>query len=207
MRMDRYRADLTRINATWNEMDAAEMRQEAVANGEVQGNFGAPPPAPDTVVGSDDKSRLNAWCARFRDKAAGYNLAKQKQVLEKCYAQDCEQSLEGGNTNRPDRPGCRYVDGNGFCYAMGAGQIWCRDNAIRSCLGLRRCAGFAMRRCVLACRSFVRRHFAWPRVRISAATLLALPVYSLGVPSMPAPTNPTPAMPTQHTHHFLSCVT
>ena len=128
-------------------MDAAEMRQEAVANGEVQGNFGAPPPAPDTVVGSDDKSRLNAWCARFRDKAAGYNLAKQKQVLEKCYAQDCEQSLEGGNTNRPDRPGCRYVDGNGFCYAMGAGQIWCRDNAIRSCLGRRRCADFVMCRC------------------------------------------------------------
>lgn len=130
MRMDRYRADLTRINATWNAMDAAEMRNEAVANGEVQGNFGAPPPAPDTVVGSDDKSRLNAWCARYRDKAAGYDLAKQKNVLEKCYEQDCELSLEGGNTNRPDRPGCRYVDGNGFCYAMGAGQVWCRDNAI-----------------------------------------------------------------------------
>jgi hypothetical protein len=132
MRMDRYRADLTRINATWNAMDAAEMRHEAVANGEVQGNFGAPPPAPDSVVGSDDKSRLNAWCARYRDKAADYNLAKQIDVLEKCYEQDCELSLEGGNTNRPDRPGCRYVDGSGFCYAMGAGQIWCRDNAIRS---------------------------------------------------------------------------
>ena len=31
-----------------------------------------------------------------------------------------------GHVNRPDRPGCRFTDANGFCYASGAGQIWCR---------------------------------------------------------------------------------
>ena len=33
------------------------------------------------------------------------------------------QSLEGGNANKPDQPGCRFLDGNGFCYIYGTAQV------------------------------------------------------------------------------------
>jgi len=126
MRMDRYRGDLTRINATWNAMDGIV---EPAAGGAGVQAFDAPPAPPQAVQKDDGKSVLNAWCARFRDKGASYAIAKQLDVLARCYAQDCEQSLEGGDTNRPDSPGCRFLDGNGFCFAHGAAQTWCRDNA------------------------------------------------------------------------------
>jgi len=124
MRMDRYRADLTRINATWNALDAGAAPADTSA-------FDAPPAPPSEVV-RGGKSVLNAWCARFRDRAQGYNVNKQLEVLSKCYTQDCQQSLEGGNVNRPDRPGCRFLDENGFCFAHGAAQMWCRDHSRRS---------------------------------------------------------------------------
>ena len=61
--------------------------------------------------------------------------------LSKCYSQDCQQSLEGGDTDRPDHPGCRFLDSNGFCFAHGAAQTWCRDNARRlvGCCGVLQC--------------------------------------------------------------------
>ena len=102
MRMDRYRSDLTRINATWNAMDA-EAAGSAGAGAGGGASFDAAPPAPESVQTEDDKSVLSAWCTRFRDKGAGYNLNKQISVLQKCYDQDCEQSLEGGDINRPDQ--------------------------------------------------------------------------------------------------------
>jgi hypothetical protein len=50
----------------------------------------------DTVVGSDGRGLLNAWCGRFRDSSGTYALEKQIETLEKCYNQDCEQVLFWG---------------------------------------------------------------------------------------------------------------
>ena len=38
-------------------------------------------------------------------------------------AEDCQQSLEGGDSNSPTLFGCRFLDGNGFCYAYGTAQV------------------------------------------------------------------------------------
>ena len=121
----RYRADLTRINATWNRMDEeASGAAAAAAAARGGGRFEAAPPAPASVRDASEKSVLNAWCARFRDHAS-----PRAHVLKKCYEQDCAQSLEGGDINRPDSPGCRFVDEHGFCYMRGAAQTWCLANA------------------------------------------------------------------------------
>mmetsp|Transcript_20910 Transcript_20910/g.69822 ORF Transcript_20910/g.69822 Transcript_20910/m.69822 type:complete len:154 (-) Transcript_20910:113-574(-) len=47
-------------------------------------------------------------------------------------AQDCVQSLEGNDSNQPDLYGCRFLDGNGFCYAYGSAQIWCSTAGLGS---------------------------------------------------------------------------
>ena len=158
MRMDRYRADLTRINSTWNALDEGTTPADTSA-------FDAPP-APPSEVMADGKAVLSAWCARFRDRYTpaplDTDLDKQLEVLTKCYNQDCEQSLEGGDINRPDRPGCRFLDQNGFCFQHGAAQMWCRDHAARfvlllfrggggKCWCLRKCGGGCgqVRECVM----------------------------------------------------------
>ena len=38
-------------------------------------------------------------------------------------AQDCVQSMESGS----ETPGCRFLDGNGFCYAYNSAQMWCAN--------------------------------------------------------------------------------
>ena len=46
-------------------------------------------------------------------------------------AQDCAQSLEGGNK---DQPGCRFRDDNGLCYAYNSAQMYCKNNAnVKNC--------------------------------------------------------------------------
>jgi hypothetical protein len=180
MRMDRYRADLTRINSTWNALDEGTPPADMSA-------FDAPP-APPSEVMSDGKAVLSAWCARFRDRYTPVpldtDLDKQLEVLSKCYNQDCEQSLEGGDINRPDRPGCRYLDQNGFCFQHGAAQMWCRDHAARfvllsfrgsggKCLCLRKCGGVCVqgRECVMEGGGVMH-------MRIHACTRILMLIYT-----------------------------
>ena len=68
-------------------------------------------------------SLLNIRCADWRDKAHTWAASKQKDFIEKCMAQDCVQSLESGS----DTPGCRFLDGQGFCYAYNSAQMWCAN--------------------------------------------------------------------------------
>jgi len=77
------------------------------------------------------KSLINIRCADWRDKHHTWSENKQKDYYANCMAQDCVQSLEGGNANKPDQPGCRFLDGNskGFCYAYGVAQLWCAGNS------------------------------------------------------------------------------
>jgi len=103
-----------------------------------------PPPPPmdiDDAVGAalcvkdksyphECKSLLNIRCADWRDLAHVWAPAKQQSFYASCMAQDCVQSLEGGESNRPDQPGCRFLDGNGFCYAYGTAQMWCAGRGI-----------------------------------------------------------------------------
>ena len=96
-----------------------------------KGSAPPPPPAanppPDTLctMQSDGtcKSLLNIRCADWRDKADTFAAAKQKTYIEECMAQDCVQSMESGK----DTPGCRYLDGQGFCYAYNSAQMWCAN--------------------------------------------------------------------------------
>jgi len=103
-----------------------------------------PPPPPmdiDDAVGAglcvkngayphECKSLLNIRCADWRDSAHTWAPTKQQGYYASCMAQDCEQSLEGGESNHPDLPGCRFLDGNGFCYAYGTAQMWCAGRGI-----------------------------------------------------------------------------
>ena len=69
------------------------------------------------------KSLLNIRCADWRDKADTWTAYKQKDFIQQCMAQDCVQSLESGS----DTPGCRFLDGQGFCYAYNSAQMWCAN--------------------------------------------------------------------------------
>jgi hypothetical protein len=69
------------------------------------------------------KSKLNIRCADWRDEADTWSSYKQKDYIEKCMAQDCVQSMESGS----DTPGCRFLDGQGFCYYMNSAQMWCAN--------------------------------------------------------------------------------
>jgi hypothetical protein len=88
----------------------------------------SPPTVPDppanTLFNTASKSILNIRCANWRDKKTSWSKSKQIQYYSKCMAQDCEQSLESGEST----PGCRFLDENGFCYAYGSAQKWCANN-------------------------------------------------------------------------------
>jgi hypothetical protein len=106
-----------------------------------------PPPPPSDTPPPDDvnvckmqadgtcKSRLNIRCGDWRDGADSWAAAKQKDYIEKCMAQDCVQSLESGSPGGgptaagaiPETPGCRFLDGQGFCYAYNSAQMWCAN--------------------------------------------------------------------------------
>ena len=81
------------------------------------------------------KSMLNIRCSDWRDGADSWEAAKQKEYIEKCMAQDCVQSLESGSPGGgptaagaiPETPGCRFLDGQGFCYAYNSAQMWCAN--------------------------------------------------------------------------------
>jgi len=79
------------------------------------------PPAEAKLFDSSGKSLLNMHCASWRDKASIWDVTKQKRFMAKCMAQDCVQSLEA-------RGSCRWLDGNGLCYAYTTAQQWCTDN-------------------------------------------------------------------------------
>jgi len=84
-----------------------------------------PPPAEANVctmqADGSCKSMLNMYCGQWRDSADTMSSSKQKQKLEMCMAQDCQQSMESGH----DTPGCRFLDSNGFCFAYNSAQTWC----------------------------------------------------------------------------------
>ncbi len=101
-----------------------------------------PPPAtppPDAVckmqADGTCKSGLNIRCGDWRDGADNWAAAKQKDYIEKCMAEDCVQSLESGSPGGgpmaaggiPETPGCRFLDGQGFCYASNSAQMWCAN--------------------------------------------------------------------------------
>ena len=98
-----------------------------------QGNPPPPPPSPSAEPPPSDlckmqpggtcKSLINMHCSSWRDSADTWAASKQLQFMEKCMSQDCEQSLEAGK----DTPGCRFLDGQGFCYAYGSAQMWCAN--------------------------------------------------------------------------------
>ena len=93
----------------------------------------APPPPTDVNVCSIQadgtcKSMLNIRCADWRDKADTWRDSKQLDYIQKCMGQDCEQSMESGS----DTPGCRFLDGNGFCYAYNSAQTWCGNAGLGS---------------------------------------------------------------------------
>lgn len=81
-------------------------------------------------MNKEGKSLLNIRCANWRDYHHTWAETKQKDYYANCMAQDCVQSLEGGNSNKPNEPGCRFLDGTskGFCYAYGTAQLWCAEN-------------------------------------------------------------------------------
>ena len=86
----------------------------------------APPPPADVMVCSMQadgtcKSMLNIRCANWRDQADTWRDSKQLDYIQQCMGQDCEQSMESGS----DTPGCRFMDGNGFCFAYNSAQTWC----------------------------------------------------------------------------------
>jgi len=85
----------------------------------------SPPPTEVCTMQSDGtcKSLLNIRCADWRDKADTFAAAKQKDYMQQCMGQDCVQSLESGS----DTPGCRFLDGQGFCYAYNSAQMWCAN--------------------------------------------------------------------------------
>jgi len=86
------------------------------------------------LIGKDGKSLLNSYCANYRDmfkKNPAKNKAKLLKLMTQCMNQDCVQSLEGG---AKEKPGCRFLDENGFCYAYNSAQMWCKDNTnVKGC--------------------------------------------------------------------------
>ncbi|EKX43677.1 hypothetical protein GUITHDRAFT_163823 [Guillardia theta CCMP2712] len=81
---------------------------------------------------SDGKSLINSYCAKWRDEKTFSATDKQVKYMIQCMQQDCVQSLEGGDPNSPTLFGCRFLDVDGFCYAYGSAQMWCRDNPTSS---------------------------------------------------------------------------
>ena len=73
--------------------------------------------------GPPPDEQLNSRCANWRDYANTWAAAEQKDNIEKCMAQDCAQSLKSGS----GMPGCRFLDGQGFCYAASSAQTWCAN--------------------------------------------------------------------------------
>jgi len=86
------------------------------------------------LTNKEGKSLLNKYCADYRDsfkKSPAKNKAKIQKLMTKCMNQDCAQSLEGGSESKP---GCRFLSGNGFCYAYSSAQMWCKDNKnVKNC--------------------------------------------------------------------------
>jgi hypothetical protein len=79
----------------------------------------------DSKYPNECKSLLNIRCTDWRDLADSFAPTKQEVYYAGCMAQDCAQSMEGGNLNKQDQPGCRFLDYNGFCYIYGTAQMWC----------------------------------------------------------------------------------
>jgi hypothetical protein len=98
----------------------------------IQDAVGASLCTKDTAYPNECKSLLNIRCADWRDKADYWSPSKQVKFYASCMSQDCEQSLEGGNTNKPEQPGCRFLDANGFCFAYGSAQMWCAGRGLGS---------------------------------------------------------------------------
>jgi len=83
-------------------------------------------PSPEMGMLSDanGKSLINIRCADWRDQKDVWAKAKQIEYYSKCMAQDCEQSLESGDST----PGCRFLDADNHCYAQSSAQLWCAKN-------------------------------------------------------------------------------
>jgi hypothetical protein len=78
-----------------------------------------PPPPKKEVKMSSSQKGLNIKCANWRDRKKK-PLNQQMGLFTYCMQQDCEQSMEA--------VGCRYTDGNNFCYTD-SGQNFCKQNA------------------------------------------------------------------------------
>ncbi|KAJ1490395.1 hypothetical protein T484DRAFT_1777413, partial [Baffinella frigidus] len=80
-------------------------------------------PPVDTLLASDGKSLIMGRCGSYRDGKGAANEGKQLKWFTDCMEQDCALSLN-------DHIGCRYLDGDGFCYNTAKAQKWCLDNKL-----------------------------------------------------------------------------